>query len=311
MQHSDYHSKLSDCFIQIQAQRRKLVHPTNQEKAMSISADPKPLEASYVLNSHLHLPGFTEHFASQTDAYLVVEEHRIPVHTMILAMTSPVFAELFKTAADDSSSSLTIDDKMCIPMPGHIHTDVCSAVKYIYQRCVCQLDNAPSKQLWKSVNIARSVIECAHKYDMKPILEECDACLSEKAQQMPYIVSYSDVGAPADTGRIFQGIETTVAWAILAEEFDLKKLLAQAELFMVSDLQLFFLRYDNHVVQRLSKASLLRVLHAAQLTVSKIKDCPCCPKRSLNQKHSCKFCQKPIDFEPCHHVSIQQLISWQ
>ncbi len=40
-------------------------------------------ELNTLLEDHLRLPGLSEQFVSQTDAYLVVEGKHLPVHTAL------------------------------------------------------------------------------------------------------------------------------------------------------------------------------------------------------------------------------------
>ena len=58
-----------------------------------------------LLEDHLRLPGLPEQFASLTDAHLVVEGRRLPVHTGVLALVSSVFTDLLMTAADDRAAA--------------------------------------------------------------------------------------------------------------------------------------------------------------------------------------------------------------
>ena len=256
------------------------------------------------LDDHLRLPGLLEHFASQTDAYLVVNEQRIPVHSAMLAIHSPVFAELFGAAASECQSRR---DKMCLPMSGHSVADVCCAVKYIYERGVCQLEDTPAKQLWRSVKTARPIIMFAHKYDMKVILQECEASLIEKVQKIS-----SGLNVSVDRTRIFSSVEATAAWASLAEECKLSNLLAQSELFMASTSDMGFWRGGSAVVQHLSQASLLRVLRAAQLDTINVKKHLLCPSAaSHDHVHVCQACRRSVSCSIAQDARIHELVSWQ
>lgn len=127
-------------------------------------------EPNTLLRDHLHLPGLPEQLASLTDAHLVVEGKHLPVHTGVLAVGSPVFIDLFMTAADDRAAAASANkaDSLCVSMTGHTLRDTCAALKFLYQRSM----GSPSKQLWKSVAAARPIIKFAHKFDMKGILKE-------------------------------------------------------------------------------------------------------------------------------------------
>lgn len=234
--------------------------------------------------------GLLEPFASQTDAYLVVDESFVPVHSAILAIHSPVFAELYGTAA--SKSTHNGQNKVCIPMSGHSVEDVCCAVKYMYLRGVCQLADAPSQQLWTSVDIACPIIRFAHKYNMKVILEESESCLLER---VPKILGTS---VSVDTAHIFQTVEATAAWASLADECKLSKLFAQSELFMACNTDSSFWHSSNVGLQLLSQASLLRVLRVGQLD-------------TINHRKNQKCYSHYSTTDPAQKTRIEELISWQ
>ncbi|KAA6422702.1 MAG: hypothetical protein FRX49_07237 [Trebouxia sp. A1-2] len=164
---------------------------------------------------------------------------------------SPVFIDLFMTAADDRAAAASANkaDSLCVSMTGHTLRDTCAALKFLYQRSM----GSPSKQLWKSVAAARPIIKFAHKFDMKGILKECDNCLSEKAQE-----------AGGHGVHMFSDNEAVIAWAALAEEFDLSNLLATAEVHMVKTLDPTFWQSKSFAAHKLSQACFLRLLQGAQ-----------------------------------------------
>ncbi len=200
-------------------------------------------EPSTLIEDHLRLPGLPEQFASLTDAHLVVEGKHLPVHTGVLALVSPVFTELFMTAADDRAAAALANqaDSLCVPMTGHTLHDTCATLKFVYQRSMLSPTEAPSEQLWMS------------KFDMKSILKECDSCLSEKAQE-----------AGGHGVHMFNDDEDVMAWAALAEECDVGDLLATAETHMVEKLYPTFWQSKSFAAHKLSQACFLRLLHGAQ-----------------------------------------------
>ena len=202
-------------------------------------------------DDHLHLPGLAEQFASQTDAYLHVDGDYVPVHTAVLALQSPVFADMFKLASDNSTAVHRQNGNICIPMTSHTFAGVCAAIKFLYQWTTSNWENTPSKGIWRDIDTARPILQFAHKFNMKNILKDCDICLSEKAQE--------------DQGRkLFCHTDAVVMWAALAEEFTLTHLLSHAELFMAKTLTPNSWLRDHPVTSQLSQACLFRVLRAAQ-----------------------------------------------
>ena len=160
------------------------------------------------LDAHLHVSGLPEKFALLVDASLVVEGERLPVHTTVLAMASPVFSDLFISFANSKESH-----RHETPLSGHSVQEVCAVLDQRHANTSLQ---TPSRSLWESPSAACSIIKFAHKYDMFVILLECDAFLCQRAEEAP--------------SSIFKDIETTVAWAVLAEECNMKTFLSHAEL---------------------------------------------------------------------------------
>lgn len=202
-------------------------------------------------DDHLQLSGLAEQFAGQTDAYLHVEGDYIPVHSAVLAVQSCVFADMFK--ASDKTAHRR-DGKICIPMTGHTFADVCIAVKFLYQRTTSHWENSPCKDIWKDIHTARPILRFAHKFNMKSLLQDCDLCLSEKAQED----HRKDVALdPSDA-------DAALMWAALAEECNLTRLLSHVELFMVKPLTPKSWLSGNPATSQLSSACVFRVLRAAQ-----------------------------------------------
>ena len=168
---------------------------------------------SGVCDGHLRVEGLTKQFALMVDASFLLEGIRVPVHKSIVTASSLVLADLFFIAANSSQGD------PCLPLPGHTVQDICTALKYIYTRSVAQLAHWPSKHVCISSATARPIVTFAHKFAMKNILDECDVCLSEQAQE-------------GGGSVMFKTQESVIEWATLAEECSLHYLLATAELFM-------------------------------------------------------------------------------
>lgn len=230
-------------------QSRDLATAPLTTAAASRAMDDRDHTASF--DDHLQLPGLAEQLASQTDAYLHADGGYIPVHSAVLAVQSCVFADMFKVASDSDKTAHRRDGNICIPMTGHTSTDVCTAVKFLYQRTISHWENSPCKDIWKDIDRARPILQFAHKFKMKSVLKDCDLCLSEKAQE--------DQGT-----KLFTPTDAVLLWAALAEECKLTRLLSHAEMFMSKTLTPKSWLCDNPVTSQLSSACLFRVLRAAQ-----------------------------------------------
>ena len=187
---------------------------------------------------------------------------------------------------------------MNILIDGHTAADVCTAVEFIYERILCQAHNAPTLQLWESVDQARPIVRFAHKFDMTIILEECDECLSAKVRE--------NLQPGGQSPPMFSSRELTIAWAALAEQCSLGKLLACSELFMAMMTDGNFWAGDNSAVQHLSQASLLRILTAARTQASAQVLGKC---KYIYQSHVCKYCSLHLPNEQV--VNVNHLMSWQ
>lgn len=231
-----------------------------------------------------HLIGFSTQFASQTDACLLVQGEQFPVHRAFLTYASTVFCDLFEAAqAESLAAGMSSEDKICVTMAGHTIADTSVALTYIYQRVLGSIKPAPSKQLWKSIDQARPVIEFAHKFDMKCILEEADTCLSEDAQL-------------ADGQWLFQDVDSIVAWANLANDYCLKKLLSEVELVMLKCDKTDLWQRSASATHQVPQACQLRVLRAAQQD-----------RAALKADLASGICRA----YGVKHVSSSTLLSWQ
>ena len=158
-----------------------------------------------------YLAASSPEFRDLVDALLVVENNRLPVHKAILAAKSPIFAKLFA-----SCSATGPDAKMEVPLDDSLLT-VCTALKHVYDGCTTL-----NTSKLKSVEDAYHVTSFAHKYDLKQLLEECEAYLVEQV---------------ATPSNLFVQPGDAVKWTLLAERCSLSHFLAHCELFMagVSD----------------------------------------------------------------------------
>ena len=273
------------------------------------------MDAGHKLDDHLRSPGLSEQFALMADAHLVADGKLVPIHKSLLAAGSPVFSDLFLSAANSNKS----EDTDAFPMPGHTLADICKILKFLYKRTVTVATDTPSNDLWKSVEDARPILQFAHKFNMQTILQECDICLSRMAE--------------ADSEGIFKDNESPVAWAELAEECGLKRLLANAELFMVKNTDPAFWQNPAFNKHKLSSSCMLRMLRAAQLNMndwsskfiigtSQDKEwalavCQGCYCNNSNSTVWCPMCaatpnrasygKKPTGV----HVSLSMLMKWQ
>lgn len=226
---------------------------------MSSDHELSPHEAGPVdvgLDTHLTVAGLSKQFVGQTDACLLVEGQQFQVHSQLLAVGSAVFANLFSTAQAENTAA-TIN-QLSVAMVGHTIPDTRMVLEFLYKRSIVGLTDTPSKQLWQSVDKARPIITFAHKFDMKGILEECDTCLSKKAQEQG--------------GRlIFSSTDATFAWGALADSCSLQKLLSNVELFMLRCVDPMFWQSESSATHQLSQACLTRILRAAQKELAATK----------------------------------------
>ena len=233
--------------------------------------------ASY--DSHLQLPGITEQCASQTDSYLHVDTDYVPVHSALLTVQSPVFADMFNSAGGNQATAQRRHNKICIPMTSHTFADVCAAVKFLYQWTTSDLQNTPSRELRRDIDTTRPILQFAHKFNMKSVLKDCDICLAEKAQE-------------AQGKKLFCHTDAVILWAALAEECKLTVLLSHAELFMARTLTPTSWLCEGSPTSQLSTACMSRVLRAAQLYTTASKEVLAVQVNSLMQKTLGCYCRQ-------------------
>ena len=247
--------------------------------SQSVSDGP---QKNFAGRMNAHLTGFSQQFASETDAFLLVQGEQFPVHRAFLTYASTVFCGLFEAAqAENLAAGEIKDGKICVTMAGHTIGDTSIALSFLYQRVLGSMTPAPSKQLWQSVDQARPAIEFAHKFDMRCILDEADTCLSEAASTL-----HGD--------QMFDSMDAIVAWANLAHGCCLKKLLSEVELVVLKSHSTDIWR--SPVACQFPQACQLRVLRAAQQDRAALEaDLKCGCNRTWGVKH----------------VNSSTLLSWQ
>lgn len=171
-------------------------------------------------------------FQRLTDAILIVEEQQLPVHKAVIAANSATFAKLFESCPTEACSVLPLDDSL---------HDVCTSLKFLYDGCT-----ALKAVKLRSVEDAYCVSNFAHKYDMKALLEECEA----------YLVQ-------ARRTKLFSQPGAIVRWTLLAEKCEMGTLLAHCELFMATRIDESFWTDLTENAMQLSSDSLLRMLKVA------------------------------------------------
>lgn len=175
-------------------------------------------------------------FQGLADAILVVEEQRLPVHKAILAANSATFAKMFRSCSGSTEHSSEI------PLDDSLH-EVCTTLKVVYEGC-----SALHASKLRSAEDAYCVTNFAHKYDMKELLEECEAYLVEQAR---------------NPSKLFGQPGATVRWTLLAEKCEMSTLLAHCELSMARKTDDTFWSNPSENAMHLSTDSLLRMLKVA------------------------------------------------
>lgn len=200
-------------------------------------------------SAHLSKDIIPEEFARTTDAALEVEGKHLCVHKAILSAASPVFASMFASIPSQLEPTAGMQNS-CIPLPGHSHSEVQTALIFIYQRSGASVVDA--RKLLECHKSAASILQFAHKFNMQGILKECDCFLAAKA----------DAALP-QSRRLFNSISSAATWVRLAERCELSSLLAHSEFFLYKHGSLELSAVAE--AKGLSSACLLRLLHCAQV----------------------------------------------
>lgn len=177
-------------------------------------------------------------FQNMADALLIVEDKQLPVHKAILAASSATFAGLFTSC----SATTREDGRVEVPLDDSLHA-VYTILKYLYHGCI----KLRASKL-HSFDDAYHVITFAHKYDMRGLLEECEADLVQQA---------------TNPSKFFRQPGSNVGWTLLAEKCEMSNLLAHCELYMTQRTDEAFWSTPSEQATELSSASMLRMLKAA------------------------------------------------
>ena len=159
--------------------------------------------------------GLSEQVKAMTDAELLVQNERLPVHMYVLAMKSSVFAFLYEAAlSSQTACTLTVT-----PLKGDNLQDVLAALQFLYQASTA-ISSTESKPFVQSAEEAASLVRFGHKYAVQALLEEGER----------YLIAKAKVG---DGSTLFEDKTGVVAWVSLAESCKLDEFLAHAELFII------------------------------------------------------------------------------
>lgn len=247
------------------------------------------------------MDGMPAAFADMSDAILLVDGAKFPVHKAILAANSAVFAELFVTASAQQSYSL-----LEVSLPGNTIWDVYTALKYLYKGCTLCTSSSPEI---KSTDDAKALVLFAHKYGIQNLLDACECYLVELAK-----------GDMSDDGPVlclFTNNNAIASWTELAGTCELDKLLADCELSMIKDMDLTLWCDLAMTSGKISRSSLFRMLRASQLFIHNSKGGQAKYKGSQRERVSPGIYQ-PRTFTQClsaaapdHHVDIATLMQWK
>jgi len=255
-----------------------------------------------------YMDGLPAAFADMSDAILLVDDAKLPVHKAILAANSAVFAELFMTATAQQSLSL-----LEIPLPGDRMWDVYTALKYLYRGCTPCASSSPEI---KSTDDAKALVLFAHKYGINTLMNACEHYLVELAQG-----DMSDDG-PEDL-CLFTSCDAFASWTELAEMCNMDTLLAHCELSMIKDEDMDLWCNPAMTSGKISRGSLVRMLRASQLFIHRSKE------KHVNYNNSHRACKMGAEQGLSHrqylsiiccssraltldyHVDIATLMQWK
>lgn len=201
-------------------------------------------------NSHMgHQPSA---FVELADTSLVVEGTQLSVHSAILAANSRVFAEMFSEAKGQQQY---LTQQLEVQLPGDTFIDVYTALEYLYKGCTIWL---ASDFKISGFSDAMSLAKFAHKYEIVPLLQACEAYLVQRLQNMAFDVIGIQL-SPACSN-----IDAIARIIDLAETCNMKKLLAHCEFVMIKTGDRDLWSHPAMLSDAVSRHSLLRMLRAFQ-----------------------------------------------
>lgn len=199
------------------------------------------------------MTGLSEAFNSLADVKLLVEEHSLPAHKVVLAANSCIFADLFA-----SSSDATFPTE--VPLSGEAVQDVTLVLAYLYANFTFETERQPIK----SVDVAKILARFAYKYGMQQTLASCAKLLIEA------------MGSYNFEKQISEDIQHLLSLSSLAEQCVLPHLLAHCEAQLVRQVKSELWHSSAVVFDQISQSSLLRILRAYQTSIAGLRSCPHC-----------------------------------
>ena len=201
-----------------------------------------PMQAA----DHSHMGHQPSVFVELADANLVVEGRQLIVHSAIVAANSKVFAEIFGEA---NGKQQDFSHQLEVPLPGDTFRDVHTALEYLYKRCtVCLASELEISGFTDAISLAKF----AHKYEIEPIVQACEAYLTQRLKG-------------SDNNKIPSNNVDAMAQIIdLAETCNMRILLAHCELSMIKVEDSNLWTHPAMLSNAVSRHSLLRMLRAFQ-----------------------------------------------
>lgn len=201
------------------------------------------LSQSYADAQYDYMTGMSSDFYSITDAELLVEDQRLPVHKALLAGNSEVLANLFAS----NCAPGTTERKTEVPLHGESVKDVDLVLTFVYHNFTFKSQTKPIQ----SIDDAKMLATFAHKYNMRQMLSACEQYLISKAKD-------KDLQAK-------DGEQPLVGLSIFAEQCGLHKLLAHCENLLVRQEDTNLWQCKAVMSGQVSQGSLLRMLRAFQM----------------------------------------------
>ena len=200
----------------------------------------------------LAVPDVSEEFMNSADVLLILHDGvAIPCHSQILSMHSAVLRNMLADLPACQHKELR-----SIPLADFTEAQCSAVLAHLYVNGVSAEGAAFANHLDAAVDVARF----AHTYDVPHALRQAQAYLTSLLDEQSkfFVVGMCrrrKVLCERATGKSFA--RTVVLWALMADKYDMRRLCAHCERFMVVYWEVFQDHPD--LVDQLSSSALQRV----------------------------------------------------
>lgn len=208
-----------------------------------------------------YLAGLPKEVVETVDTALLVNDSVLPVHQLVLTLSSAVLRDLLFSQA----STLQGGQVQMVPLMDDGKDCVQDALAYMYQR-VSMLSIEPPEV--DSILEAKHLVRFGHKYGVKVLLDEGDAFISKWCKTNLPIPLSRDMPVFKDKPHVMTAAQEVIEWVAFAEGASLHLTLVACESWFVRHIwELVFHLEDglSGMLAQMSSDVLARIMSAVAM----------------------------------------------